>query len=150
MTEETQEQSRLYTYYWSTDDEPCKAYYTLTPLASVSWPLVEEAPDMTKLKSPKYDWQEHHWTENDQTAQGAQIATLTKSIETLQKSNKELAQDKAQTDTTLESIQKQNAQMLTMLSAALAPKTPASNTPNSAAQTSESTATSESVKGSAE
>lgn len=161
MTEETKNQTtgkNMVVIYYSTDEEPCTPFLAFAPIQT-NWPLVAEAPDMTVLKHPKYSWPDRKWVETDGSSQGAQIAALQKLVKTLQDNNEEQVKKNTDLTNTLETVEKQNAEMLAMLSAMLAPNSatpPASNSASSTPQSSESStstsasasATSDSTKGS--
>ncbi|MDF7639929.1 hypothetical protein PT285_11005 [Lactobacillus sp. ESL0791] len=98
------EPENMIVIYKSTDDEPCTPFLAFAPIKT-SWPLVAEAPDMTKLKNPKYSWPTHIWVESDGAAQGQLIAQLQKTIATQTQTISDVKQDQTSTQTTLTAIQ---------------------------------------------
>lgn len=67
MAEQTE-----YKIYKSTIDEPFTVYRSDTPLAATAYPLIKEAPDMTVLHNPIYDWKTLQWVDQDTTQAAAQ------------------------------------------------------------------------------
>lgn len=51
---------------------------------------IAKAPDMTKLKNPKYDWATRTWIEMDGASQGAQIEELKEQLDQANKNNAQL------------------------------------------------------------
>lgn len=75
----------FHTYYLSNDDHPCEEIITtLTFEGETYYPFIKEKP--TNLKSPKYDWKNMAWIENEATAIGRQFTAVNKKIDNVTES----------------------------------------------------------------
>ena len=76
----------FHTYYLSNDDHPCEEVVTtLTFEGDCYYPFIKEKPDAS-LKSPKYDWNNRVWIENEAAAFGIQLTAVNKRIDTVTES----------------------------------------------------------------
>ena len=67
--------------YKSTNTVPCEPWFAPAD-AEIAYPFVKDAPD-SKLKSPKYDWNNYRWYETDGAVQGQQLAEIAKQVNQL-------------------------------------------------------------------
>lgn len=89
----------LHEYFWSTDDRPFEPVWVRFEISNDSYPLVKEAPD-TSMKSPKYDWRNGVWQDNEEDSINAR---MTKTAETV----KSLSQTVSQMHTNAQAQQQQ-------------------------------------------
>lgn len=89
----------LHEYFWSTDDRPFEPVWVRFEISNDSYPLVKEAPD-TSMKSPKYDWRNGVWQDNEEDSINAR---MTKTAETV----KSLSQTVSQMQTNAQAQQQQ-------------------------------------------
>lgn len=89
----------LHEYFWSTDDRPFEPVWVRFEISNDSYPLVKEAPD-TSMKSPKYDWRNGVWQDNEEDSINAR---MTKTAETV----RSLSQTVSQMQTNAQAQQQQ-------------------------------------------
>lgn len=77
------EENKYIQVYKSNNEIPFEVWYA-PKAAEVKWPFVTEAP-APSLKSPKYDWNNYRWFENDEASQGQKLEQLSKSVEAVKK-----------------------------------------------------------------
>lgn len=78
---ESKEAKGFIQVYKSTNTVPCEPWFAPAD-AEIAYPYVKEAPD-SKLKSPKYDWNNYRWYETDGAVQGQQLAEIAKQVNQL-------------------------------------------------------------------
>lgn len=100
MTEETNQtatdqsvqptQEEMTTIYASTNAVPFAAMLIPKKWAQIGnvYPMTTIQPDPS-LKSPKFDWNEMKWFENDNAQQGQDVEDLKQQVETLKSTNQE-------------------------------------------------------------
>ena len=78
---ESKEAKGFIQVYKSTNTVPCEPWFAPAD-AEIAYPYVKDAPD-SKLKSPKYDWNNYRWYETDGAVQGQQLAEIAKQVNQL-------------------------------------------------------------------
>ena len=78
---ESKETKGFIQVYKSTNTIPCEPWFAPAD-AEIAYPFVKEAPD-SKLKSPKYDWNNYRWYETDGAVQGQKISEMADTLNKL-------------------------------------------------------------------
>ena len=151
MTEETDQtatdqpvQEKMTTIYASTNKIPFAAMLIPKKWANIGnvYPMTTIKPDPS-LKSPKMDWNQMKWFENDKAKQGSDMATLKQEVDTLNGKGQE-------SDTKIDQLLQISVRTSQTLGQLLADNKKSSATTSTADKPTQSATTSTDVKGGAQ
>ena len=90
------------------------------------YPIIVEAPPANFIK-PKWDKIKHMWIDNDNASTSSRLASVEKTIETVQQNNVDLQNANKDLKIALSSLASGQAQMLKLLGATTSPKATATD-----------------------